>query len=530
MSTVGAFAYNMLSVFILAPFAFLTAVFAFPDGDLLTASLIALVFSLFSTSTYAMLATSFPRSGGDYVFQSRILRSGAIGFPMVFNAWVVWQAVVVAVLWIGSTAIATGIVPYFVVMGYLTSNQAITNFGYWLFSPLGGTIVGAVILTFVYAVMIAGFKWFVRLNWVIWAGYLLGAIVIAGVFLVTPNSAFVSGFNTLMNGIGVHIPSSFNGNAYKYVIDTASQSINVNPATTLTGTFGSSMVIAINCQIWAILTIGILGEIKGAGSVRRNMISMPLAGVAASLLMSVIILGYVSSVGREFITAAAWGFYNYAIDLTIPPYFGFLAMALTTNYLLIFLMMIGIFFGAVFIVFQIVQYATRAMFAMSLDRVLPSFLCDVDRRTRTPVKAHLALLIPGLIYTPIYYFLPSLYAFTLGTLVTGVACQFVTLVCAGIFPYTAKDIYKASPISKYKLGSIPLITLTAIVGLFFIGSIIAVMVTNPLLGVIAPYPVEALGSIIGTFILFLAVYYIVKWYRAKQGVDLTLTYREIPPE
>ena len=50
---------------------------AFPTGQLLTAVLISGVWVSFLVVAYSGLVVTIPRAGGDYVWQSRILRSAA---------------------------------------------------------------------------------------------------------------------------------------------------------------------------------------------------------------------------------------------------------------------------------------------------------------------------------------------------------------------------------------------------------------------------------------------------------------------
>jgi len=53
------------------------------------ACLYAILFQLPITLAISFLASAMPRSGGDYVFQSRVL-GGAVGFPVVMSGFVIW--------------------------------------------------------------------------------------------------------------------------------------------------------------------------------------------------------------------------------------------------------------------------------------------------------------------------------------------------------------------------------------------------------------------------------------------------------
>src|SRR3990172_2803384 len=73
--------YNVVAVSLTAnlAFSYLTAHFVFPNGNLPLAILLAGVICCFLSIAYAMLQSAMPRSGGDYVFQSRLL-SGGVAF------------------------------------------------------------------------------------------------------------------------------------------------------------------------------------------------------------------------------------------------------------------------------------------------------------------------------------------------------------------------------------------------------------------------------------------------------------------
>ena len=59
-----------------------------PDAHMIPAMIIAAIFLIFMIVVYASMISIIPRSGGDYIWQSRILGSG-IGFVVAFTGWVV---------------------------------------------------------------------------------------------------------------------------------------------------------------------------------------------------------------------------------------------------------------------------------------------------------------------------------------------------------------------------------------------------------------------------------------------------------
>src|SRR6266540_1274275 len=72
MSPYSAFIYNILTMGLIFPWTYVWAPTAFQGSNLVLGILFAFLFELPIALAYTWLATSLPRSGGDYVFQSRV--------------------------------------------------------------------------------------------------------------------------------------------------------------------------------------------------------------------------------------------------------------------------------------------------------------------------------------------------------------------------------------------------------------------------------------------------------------------------
>lgn len=110
-STGDAMMYNMLTVGILsgAVYAISTALYAFPGANLLLGMGITAVWGAFMWIVYVFLVTAMPRTGGDYIYESRILNS-AIGFIFPMGAFVFW-----CIYWVifgGTTLAIYGVNPF----------------------------------------------------------------------------------------------------------------------------------------------------------------------------------------------------------------------------------------------------------------------------------------------------------------------------------------------------------------------------------------------------------------------------------
>ncbi|MEO8322954.1 MAG: amino acid permease, partial [Actinomycetota bacterium] len=93
---------------------------AFPRANYLLSCLISLVIFLFVYVVYSMLGSAMPRSGGDYVFTSRLLHP-SIGFVIAQAAWVFWQFFF---SFLAASTIVSGLMPaLFNAIGVATGND-----------------------------------------------------------------------------------------------------------------------------------------------------------------------------------------------------------------------------------------------------------------------------------------------------------------------------------------------------------------------------------------------------------------------
>jgi basic amino acid/polyamine antiporter, APA family len=169
----------------------------------------------------------------------------------------------------------------------------------------------------------------------------------------------------------------------------------------------------------------------------------------------------------------------------------------------------------------------RMMFSMSFDRMLPGWLGAVHRRTRTPLNAIVFVTIGCLVMGWVYLYTPF-WKFTLDCTVGSCAAFFASTIAGTIMPYRkrVKAIWQASPASKYKVGSVPVITIAGVLAIVFYWiPTYFLWISDKRYGVNDPL---SAGFMIGSFLSGGILYYIIKWYRKRQGVDTELLYREVP--
>ena len=126
MSPTSAFIYNVLTMGLIFPWTYLWAPGALPGGKLVWGILLAMLIEIPIAFTYVWLSTALPRSGGDYVFQSRVF-GGGVAFTVVMSGYVIWILQWVALSgWLLSYL---GFAPLFLGLGASTGSASLANLG-----------------------------------------------------------------------------------------------------------------------------------------------------------------------------------------------------------------------------------------------------------------------------------------------------------------------------------------------------------------------------------------------------------------
>jgi basic amino acid/polyamine antiporter, APA family len=100
---------------------------------------------------------------------------------------------------------------------------------------------------------------------------------------------------------------------------------------------------------------------------------------------------------------------------------------------------------------------------------------------------------------------------------------------ATILPWWKPDLYKSSPVAKYQVAGLPVISIAGGITTLFLLAVLAQWLTNALYGI----GVDHASSIIWLGALYgaaLIVYVVARLYRRAQGVDLEAIHAEIPAE
>ena len=522
-STVDAFYYNVLTIGIfgwVSVLLFLTTPYAYPGGNIPLAFAITGIMNAIASVAFVLLAVSMPRSGGEYVFQSRVLHP-ALGFAIVFTGWVVWSMNWAA--WNMHAIMWLGVYPLLSNLGIITGDSAWFDMAAWATSTTGITLISGVWYTLIFVVLFAGMKAYARLQWLLFWGTVTAIAIFVGISALTTEPTFEAAFNSFM------LKYQTDPNFYQVVIDTAKTAgFEVNPQFSLTNTLGVVPIVYM-WFIWFYWSTYNLGEIKKADTVRNQVVAQSGSVLLVMVFFLFMSIAFIGMIGSDFMYALAYhwneGTEVIGVFPTDPAFTLFPAMV-TGSVPLLIVFMIGIMLNVTQYPFNCAIAPTRIMLAMSFDRVLPARVADVHERFHIP---HVALIINYILGWMWYYLITFTGVSAWLTSVMAIASVSIgaTLLSAVLLPYRCKDIYSASPASKYKIAGIPVISICGIIGFIWNLIMLYFYLVVPAYGGGNWVPV---GVNVAILIAAFIYYYIVRWYRTKQGVNIDLAFKQIPPE
>jgi amino acid transporter len=145
---------------------------------------------------YVWLSTALPRSGGDYVFQSRVF-GGGVAFTVVMSGYVIWILQWVALSgWLLSYL---GLAPLFLGLGATMGSTALSNLGIWFTSSTGIIITSILNALVAMMILISGFKNYVRLQVWMMAGTLIAFVTMLVVLFVANPASSMAKIDLLLS-------------------------------------------------------------------------------------------------------------------------------------------------------------------------------------------------------------------------------------------------------------------------------------------------------------------------------------------
>jgi len=521
MSPFSAFVYNILTMGLIFPWTYLWAPGALPGGKMVWGILLAMVIEIPIALVYVWLSTALPRSGGDYVFQSRVF-GGGIAFTVVMSGYVIWILQWVALSgWLLSYL---GFAPLFLGLGATTGSAAMSGLGVW-FTTSTGIIITSILNAFVaMMILISGFKNYVRFQTVMIIGTLIAFFTML-IVLFTGNPATSMGkidtFAEAISGVQNFVQTAKDA--------SVANGVDLNPPFSLIATLLVAPIAWTSLQ-WATYSAQQNGEIKNARSFNSQAFIIVGSLIFTGILLAILAAALEKAVGTEFLYVAGAGYWLGLEEALISGFYlwpNMIAVALSASPFIIILIGIGYILNSHQIVHNCYIGMTRVMVAMSLDRLLPEWISKVDENRHTPANAHWAYFIASIPVILVYNLWGAWAGLTLGVTF---ACGYVfviTCLAGAMLPYRAKDVYEASPGAKYKVGNVPLVTIMGAIGFVFGGAMVLMFMFYSQLGLTSTLAYIVVFAVLAVSAIW---YFLSKNAQKSKGINVEYAFKEIPPE
>jgi amino acid transporter len=491
---------------------------AYPGSDMVWSIVICIVGGLGMTTVYSLYSAVFPRSGAEYVYLTRSL-------PPVLGFLFSWNSVVFNTYFVGFTAALvsfSAVSPLLTCLGLVTGSESLIAAARWTESSMGILIIGTLVIVFYALLLIRGMKVYFTYQKVAFVIAILGFVVGIVVLAMTTQNAFALKFNHLMSNFTT-VPDPYNSiietakaNGYEWAPFSAWQTLRLS----------IWMYISLG---YCVLSSSFAGEIK---NVRRSQLVGMMGGV---LLAGMIFIGWAffgeRALGGDFLRGITYLVFAAPQASIFPtlPWLSLFASIAADNIALGAIIFIGVFVGSLVLPGAEMVYVSRNILAWSIDRLTPDKLGVVDQRYHTPVNAIILVAVGGIIVNAIFAFAGQV-PILLSILMWGefaIAFTFgATCLVGMLFPYIKREFYKGSA-AQIEIGGVPVMTIGGIVGTIFIGTMIYLYMTDDFIGANTP---AAYSTIALSFIVGALFYYTLKWKRKKEGIDISLAYKEVPIE
>jgi APA family basic amino acid/polyamine antiporter len=514
--TRDALFYNLLwsSVGLTFAFWWLFAAF-YPGASPELTVLIAAAVGLPGAFLYAMLTQLMPRTGGDYVFNSRTLHP-SVGFAANFS-YSFWLTIVIGVY---TTYIAAyGFGAFGRMMAGFGAGSGWLDFGDWFSTHWGLFITGTAVLV-LSAVMFAigGVRLFFKVQAACFAIFVIGAIlapILVGLF--QSHSTFLSNFNDYARNLGTD-------NAAAKVVGSAKQAGFVHSGFDFTNTVKALSVF------WFIFGF-IYASNYFAGEIRLqkrvHMYSMPGAVALATIVLLLMLPTFRHAIGGDFAQQlgladpAAYGFAAGAP--AYPELIGIAGGSAVIGAIAI----IGFTVGLIIWLPQTLLLVSRNMFAWSFDRVAPDKLSSVDPRSRSPLWAIGLILLLAIGSTAIYSF--TTWFSSLSVLLGLTIPLLVTAISGMVLPYRRPELVENSPYNQ-RVAGIPILSIVGFLALLGFSGAIAVLLWDEGSGASLSKNPGKLELALLVFVAGIVIWFIARAIRRAQGIDLDLSYKELPAQ
>lgn len=479
------------------------------------------VFGTFYGLIFTGLTAAMPKTGGDYVFTSRIVRP----FWGWLESWtLVWASI--AIIGFEITLNATNWHLTFKIMALSLAGGPWASISSWMSSQAGGVIVGVIVAALILLLGLVPARTFHKVV----TGIAIASVITMALMIVMSlgisNQSFVSGLAAHGYTIaGIEAAATKAGWAYGH------------PSLT---TFFALISVVLFQFIGYQYSAYMAGELRG--NLRKTVLNSILLSLGLAVILNAVyplILQH-SFGGPRFLNA--WAYLSLGGSSATPlgeiPYVP-LAAAISQPHLWPIWVLISL--GGLALNFLLcpvyVVFISRVVLAWALDRQVPEWLSEVNERTHTPLRATVITVLIGAAF-----YVASVFGFSPATTAWySVLLAFFTWLFPGINAILVSrrrpDLAANMPYNNTVLG-LPLMTWFGILWLAFIVPTYLVSFFWPVLQQVIQTPGTIVSYASSSGIAFalliiaagVAVYYWMKSRNAGAGIDSSLLFQQLPPD
>jgi basic amino acid/polyamine antiporter, APA family len=487
----------------------------YPRANLLiTVALSLVTVGWASPMVWGLLSGTMPRSGGEYIYNSRIIHP-AIAMGASFTQvcalfyWNVFNAHNFAV-------------PSAALLGQFFGWTGFTNY---VTSKAGGLVFSLICIGVGLLCVVFGMKLFHKLTFFVIAVITGGVVILNLALTFTTKAAFIDHWNAEA--------AKYNSLSYDAFIKAAGDAAGSAMPTSWnwSDSFGATMAV-FTLFVWTFCIAYVSGEVKRPD---KTMIKSQLPAVWVPVALFVwMLIAYTYVVDFDFLRAAAYQDFTGAVEgYNLPyssSYMSLTYVASGGNWF------VGVTSSVTFMVNNIwmltvsILIIQRAFFAWGMDRMGPRWFTNVSARRGAPVQMYiLATVISMVLMVAYWYVFPSLLAGLVASGMQLVSVFALTSISAILLPYRKKvaNIWSASPFSRWKILGVPVLTISGVVYLCYIVVLLYYAFfsekTRDVTG-------KNLGLFVGTWIVGMCWYFAWRYHGKSQGVDVGITYGQLPPE
>jgi amino acid transporter len=496
---------------------FLSVVVLFPRANIYIAFLIAGAGSFFVWTTFALLTAAIPRIGGDFTINSRVLppwlalggniggfMSGIFGVPIF-----------------GYFMSTLALSPALAVLGGVSNSPTLTRWStYFSASHHNVVFVTTLVVAAVMSLLsYLGTRVIMRVSTVMLLIAAAGFLVDILILLFTSHGHFVNSVNSVAG------PDAYE----KTVKAGASSGAYPDHGYSIKSTIGA-VYYALTLCIYIYWGTYLSAEFRRGGQRRRQLASMWGAGLANIVILLLTVFIFMSTVGYNFFISAFSGNFTApgaASGVGSAGYVYFAGLVASNTAL------VGILSFAFLGWFLPPCYANaamchRAILTWSFHGLLPKRFADVDDRTHTPGVAILTTFVVSIPLAVWVCYSNNFFQYFAIAAVSAYPSLVLIGATATLIKRRRPDLYLGSP-AEWRLGGLEVLPIAGVV-CSFVGAAAIFLLFYFHTNVGLQYTTETAIYIGAMFVVAAAWWFGARAIQRRQGVDISLAYKEIPPD